>query len=128
MDLKIIGLSALVNAVLTIILSVIFLPLSFIGPLAGGFLASYLSKGYEDYAEMDKKDGAVVGTISGIIGGLIIGLLLILGGGDINALTGLIDGITDNFIIIGYITIQLSVIISLVLGLVGGVLGVIVKK
>lgn len=127
MDWKIIGIGALVNTALTIILSWIFLPLFFLGPLTGGFLASYLGKGFEDYAEMDEKDGAVVGTISGIIGGLIIGLLLILGLGDVNAIFGLI-GETGSFIINAYIIIQLSVIISLVLGLIGGVLGVMVKK
>ena len=126
MDWKIIGISSLVNAALTIILSWIFLPLFVLGPLTGGFLASYLSKGFEDYAEMDAKDGAVVGAISGIIGGLIIGLLLILGWGNMGPITGLIG--IDSFIIRGYLIIQLSVIISLVLGLVGGVLGVIVKK
>ena len=127
MDWKIIGLGALVNAALTIILSWIFLPLFVLGPLTGGFLASYLGKGFEDYEEMDAKDGAVLGTMSGIIGGLIIGLLFILGLGDISALTGLMEGV-GSFIITAYIIIQLSVIISLVLGLIGGVLGVLVKK
>jgi hypothetical protein len=126
MDWKIIGIGSLVNAALTIILSWIVLPLFVLGPLTGGFLASYLSKGFEDYAEMDAKDGAVLGAISGIIGGLIIGLLLILGLGDMGSITGLIG--IDSFIIRGYLIIQLSVIVSLVLGLVGGVLGVIVKK
>lgn len=126
MDWKIIGLGALVNATLTIILSGILFPLFLLGPLIGGFLTSYLSKGFEDYDEMDEKDGAVVGTMSGIIGGLLIGLL-ILGLGNISALTGLAE-ITGSFIITAYIIIQLSVIMSLVLGLVGGVLGVIVKK
>lgn len=132
MDYKLIGLSALVNAALTIILSIIFLPLFFLGPLTGGFLSSYLSKGFEDYAEMDKTDGAVVGAISGSIGGLITGLLFFLGLGDISAITGLISsqigGITGGFIITGYIILELSIIIGFVLGLVGGVIGVLVKK
>lgn len=127
MNWKNIGIGALVNAALTIILSWIFLPLFLLGPLTGGFLASYLGKGFEDYEEMDAKDGAVLGTMSGIIGGLIIGLLFILGLGDISVITGLI-GETGSFIISAYVIIQLSIIISLVLGLVGGVLGVMVKK
>ncbi|MDP1551674.1 MAG: DUF5518 domain-containing protein [Methanobacteriaceae archaeon] len=127
MDWKIIGLGALVNATLTIILSGILFPLFLLGPLIGGFLTSYLSKGFEDYDEMDEKDGAVLGTMSGIIGGLLIGLLLILGFGNISAITGLAE-ITGSLVITAYIIIQLSVIISLVLGLVGGVLGVIVKN
>jgi hypothetical protein len=126
MDLKIIGLSALVNAALTIVLSIIFFPLLVLGPLTGGFLASYLSKGYEDYDKMDEKDGMVVGAISGLIGGLIIGLLSILGIGDIIGTLGVIY--TDNTLINAYIIIQLSLIISFILGLVGGVIGVLIKK
>ena len=125
MDWKIIGLSALINTALTIVLSLIFFPLLFLGPLTGGFLASYLSKGYEDYEKMDEKDGMVVGAISGLIGGLIIGLLSILGFGDISAIIGTIAG---NTLITGYIIIQLSIVISLVLGLLGGAIGVIVKE
>ena len=132
MNWKIIGLSALVNTVLTIILSLIFFPLFFLGPLSGGFLASYLSKGYEDYDTMDEKDGAVVGAVSGLIGGIIIGLLFILGFGDISAIIGLISTkigvlIDHNTLITGYIIIQFSVFISFVFGLVGGIVGVAVK-
>lgn len=126
MDLKIIGLSALVNAALTIVLSIIFFPLLVLGPLTGGFLASYLSKRYEDYDKIDEKDGMVVGAISGLIGGLLISLLSILGIGDITATLGVIS--TGNTLINTYIIIQLSLIMSFVLGLVGGVIGVLVKK
>ena len=52
-DWKIIGLSGVVNAALSIILIVIFFPLFFLGPLTGGFLASYFSQRYEEYAKMD---------------------------------------------------------------------------
>ncbi|MDO9045786.1 MAG: DUF5518 domain-containing protein [Methanobacteriaceae archaeon] len=127
MDWKTIGIGALVNAALTIFLSWIFLPLFFLGPIAGGFITSYLSKGFEDYEVMDEKDGAVVGTMSGIIGGILIGLLLILGLGNMDAINGFIStGI--GLIVTAYIIIQLSVIVSLVLGLIGGILGVVVKK
>lgn len=125
MNLKIIGISALVNSALTIVLSIIFFPLLVLGPLTGGFLASYLSKGYEDYDKMDEKDGMVVGAISGLIGGLIIGLLSILGIGDISAI-GVI--FTGNTLINAYIIIQFILIMSFVLGLIGGVIGVIAKK
>ena len=132
MDWKIIGISALLNAVLTIVLSLIFFPLLFLGPLTGGFLASYLSKGYEDYDKMDEKDGAVVGAVSGLIGGLIISLLAILGFGDISAVIGLIStkiGATiGSGLIKGYIIFEFSVAMSFFLGLVGGVFGVIVKE
>jgi len=111
MDLKIIGLSALVNAALTIVLSMIFFPLLVLGPLIGGFLASYPSKRFEDYDKMDEKDGMVVGAISGLIGGFLIGLLSILGIGDIGTTIGVI---TSNTLINGYIIIQLSLIMSLI--------------
>lgn len=127
MDWKNIGIGAVVNAALVIILSWILSPLFFLGPLLGGFLASYLGKGFEDYEVMDEKDGAVVGTMSGIIGGILIGLLLIMGLGNISAINGLISA-GFGLIVTAYIIIQLSVIISLILGLIGGVLGVIVKK
>jgi len=125
MDLKIIGLSALVNAALTIVLSMIFFPLLVLGPIIGGFLASYPSKRFEDYDKMDEKDGMVVGAISGLIGGFLIGLLSILGIGDIGTTIGVI---TSNTLINGYIIIQLSLIMSLILGLIGGIIGVLVKK
>lgn len=132
MDWKIIGPSALINAALTIALSIVFLPLSFLGPIIGGFLASYFSKRYEDYEGMDEKDGAVVGAISGLVGGLIIALLFIIGVGNISAITGLISSkigaLTGGALITGYIVLELSVVVSFVLGLVGGVIGVVVKK
>jgi hypothetical protein len=132
MDWKIIGLSALINAFITMVLSLLFFPLFFLGPLIGGFFASYLSKGFEDYDNMDEKDGAVVGAISGLIGGIIISVLFILGIGDISAITGLIltnIGVLTGHItlITGYIIFQFSVIISFVLGLVGGIMGIAVK-
>ncbi|MGZ7116555.1 MAG: DUF5518 domain-containing protein [Methanobacterium sp.] len=131
MDWKIIGISAFINVALTITLSIVFFPLLFLGPLIGGFFASYPSKGYEDYDKMDEKDGAVVGAISGLIGGLIIGSLFFLGFGNINSIIGLIStlgSLGGNIIIKGYIIIEFSLIMSFVLGLIGGIVGVIVKK
>ena len=132
MNWKIIGLSALINAALTIVLSSIFLPLLFLGPLTGGFFSSYLSKGYEDYDKMDEKDGAVVGAVSGLIGGLIIALLLLLGFGAINTIIGIFTNIgaiaSSNTLIMEYIILQITLIMSFVLGIIGGVIGVIVKE
>ncbi len=126
MDWKIIGISALINAVITSVLSFIFFPLAFLGPIIGGFLSSYPSEGFEDYERMDEKDGAVVGAISGLIGGLIIALILVLGFGNISAI-GLKIGL-DNVITTGYVVLQLSIVISLVLSLIGGVIGVVIKR
>ncbi len=68
-DWKIICLSGMVSAVLSFVLSLVYFPLLILGPIIGGFLASYLSKSYEDYAGMDRKDGAIIGVLSGVIGG-----------------------------------------------------------
>lgn len=128
---KIIGLAGLIGAVLTLILIIIFYPIFFVGPIVGGFLASYFSHGYEDYDKMDMKDGFVIGTFSGIIGGLIITLLLISGFGAISSMMNLIslkmEMFGANTLVVAYIILQFSVIISTILGAVGGTIGVAVK-
>ena len=43
-DWKTIGIGALVNAVFTMVLTLIFFPLFFLGPVIGGFLATYLAE------------------------------------------------------------------------------------
>lgn len=130
MDWKTIGLGALINAVLTILLSMLYAPLLFLGPLIGGFFSSYLSQGFEDYVKIDKVDGAVVGAISGIMGGILIALLSILGLGAINEFISLIIsqmGSVTPIAITWYVILQLSIGMSLVLSLIGGVLGVVGK-
>jgi len=131
-DWKIIGLSGLINAALSIILIVIFFPLFFLGPLTGGFLASYFSQRYEDYTKMDLKDGTIAGIISGIIGGLIITLILIMGFEAIefiiNSISLEIGIIGANTVVAAYIIFQLSIIISIILGALGGAIGIMVKK
>ena len=128
MNWKIIGITGLVNAALTIPLSLIAFPLLVLGPLIGGFLASYLSTGYEEYVKMDKKDGAVMGSFSGIIGGIIIALASILGFGAISNMVGSISNqMGDGVVLTVYLIFQLTLIISFILGLVGGVIGVMVK-
>jgi hypothetical protein len=130
MDLKIIGLGALINIILTTLLSLFYFPLFFLGSLIRGFLSSYLTEGFENYDKMDEKDGAVVGAISGLIGGIVIALLYIIGFGALNTVLGLSAklGIISGSIIAGLIIINISTTVSLLLGLVGGVLGVVIKK
>ena len=130
MDLKIIGLGALINIILTTLLSLFYFPLFFLGPLIGGFLSSYLTEGFENYDKMDEKDGAVVGAISGLIGGIIIALLYIVSSGDINSILGLSAklGIITGSIITGLVIVNISATISLILGLIGGVIGVFIKN
>lgn len=125
MNWKLLGLGACVNAILTCIITIIYLPLTFIGPVTGGFLVSYLSNGYEEYNGIDLKDGAVVGAISGLIGGLILALLFILLG-TWNAVLEHYTG--DNIILLSYVILQVTVLLSFILGLVGGVIGVAIKK
>jgi len=130
MDLKIIGLGALINIILTTLLSLFYFPLFFLGPLIGGFLSSYFTEGFENYDKMDEKDGAVVGAISGLIGGIVIALLYIIGFGALNTVLGLSAklGIIGASIIASLIIINISTTVTLLLGLVGGVLGVVIKK
>ena len=125
MNWKLIGLAAVINAIITVFLTMILVPISFIGPIIGGFLASYLSEGYEDYEGMDVKDGAVLGAISGLIGGLTITLLLIWFG-TVNSILEVFT--TNNPIILGYAILQLTTVLSFIFGLIGGVIGVMVKK
>jgi len=123
MDLKIIGTGALINAVSTVALSLIFLPLFLLGPVIGGFFAAYLSEGYEDYDKMDKIDGAVVGGISGLVGGSIV-LLFILGFGAVNASMALISTVgsmAGSILVIGFLIFKF-------LGVAGGIIGVFVKE
>ena len=132
-DWKIIGLGGLFNAVLSIIFIFISFPLFFLGPLTGGFLASYFSQRYEDYAKMDLKDGAIAGIISGMIGGLIITIILIMGFEAIEVIINLISleiGIIPgaNTLVAAYIIFQLSIIISIILGALGGAIGIMVKN
>jgi hypothetical protein len=49
-DWKAVGTCALLNAVLTIILTFVAFPVSFLGPLIGGFLTSYI----EDMKRMEQ--------------------------------------------------------------------------
>ncbi|UTB33930.1 MAG: DUF5518 domain-containing protein [Methanobacterium sp. ERen5] len=105
-------------------MAIIYLPLAFIGPITGGFLVSYLSKGYEDYNGIDWKDGAVVGAISGLIGGLILALLFTWFG----TLNVALESFTgNNLILLFYVTIQITVLLSFILGLIGGVVGAVLR-
>jgi hypothetical protein len=38
-----------------------------LAPFIGGFLTSYLSKGYENYDHVDEKDGVSCRAVSGLI-------------------------------------------------------------
>jgi len=125
MNWKLVGAGAIVNVMLTVLLTMIYIPLSFIGPVTGGFIVSYFSKGYEDYYCMDWKDGAVLGAISGLIGGLILTLLFIWLGTFNLILEGFIG---TNATIISYSILQVTTLTSFILGLIGGIGGVLVKK
>ena len=43
-DWKAVGIGALVNAVLTMVFTLVLFPLFFLGPVIGGFMATYLSR------------------------------------------------------------------------------------
>ncbi len=132
-DWKAIGIGALVNAVLTIVLSVIIFPLFFLGPVIGGFLATYLSQENIEYFRGNPTEGAADGAVSGVIGGLILGLIFILGFGALSAIIGLV--FTQIGVVAGTITLItgmfitfISVIIGGVFGAIGGVIGLSVRE
>ena len=125
MNWKLVLSGALVNAILTVFLTMIYLPLSLMGPIIGGFLVAYFSEGYEDYCRMDWKDGAVLGAISGLMGGLIL-TFLFLWLGTLNISIERFTGANPS--LMAYAILQVTTLISFILGLVGGVLGVAVKN
>lgn len=125
MNWKLVGLGALVNAIITVLLIMIYLPLSFVGPVIGGFLASFFTRGYKNYGTMDLKDGAVVGAISGLIGGLIMTSLLIWFGSLNTTIGGIVGG---NVFLLAYVILQITTVASFILGLLGGVVGVAIKN
>lgn len=130
-DWKIIGLSGLLGTGLAVVLSIIYLPLFFIGSLIGGLAAVYYSRGYEDYFKMDVKEGAVIGVLSGIIGGLLTGLFFLIMSGMINTVIGIINthlGAFGDSLLAGYLIIQLTVVTGMISGAVGGIIGFKVKK
>jgi len=125
MDYKTIGLGTIITTILTIVLSIIFFPLFLLSPVIGGFFAAYLSEGYEDYDEMDKIDGAVLGGISGLIGGSVIGILYFMGFGVIGAIIGAASDEIGTMVSIVLIT---GLVVFKFLGIIGGIIGVILKE
>jgi len=128
-DWKAVGIGALIIAILTIVLAIFLFPISFLGPIIGGFLTVYLTN--NDIEET--KDSVVYGAMAGVIGGLIIGILTILGLGAIGALIGILLAKIGFFIgavgiIIGLFITIISIFVCGVLGAVGGVLGMVVRE
>jgi hypothetical protein len=115
-DWKAVGVGSIINAALTIVLTVAFFPLFFLGPLVGGLLATYIGQG-------EKKDAPVEGALTGIIGGLIIGILFIAGFGALSAIIGLIFAKIG--LVAGAMTLIAGLFISLVAMFLGGVLGAV---
>lgn len=115
-DWKAVALGSIINAVLTIVLTIAFFPLFFLGPIAGGMLATYMGIG-------TKKDAPVEGALTGIIGGLIIGILFIAGFGALSAIIGLIFAKVG--IVAGAITVIAGAFITVVAMFLGGVLGAV---
>lgn len=80
-----IGIGAVINAALTIVLALIFFPLFFLGPIIGGFVTVYLIRD-----EFESESGIIHGGLAGILGGLIIGILSLFGVGIVAALVSLL--------------------------------------
>lgn len=77
-----IGIGAVVNAALTIVLALVFFPLFFLGPIIGGFITVYLIRD-------EFETGIIHGGLAGVLGGLIIGILSLFGVGIVAALVSL---------------------------------------
>lgn len=125
-DWKAVAVGSLVNAVLTIVLTISVFPLFFLGPIVGGLVATYIGRG-------EKKDAPVEGALTGIIGGLIIGILFIAGFGALSAIIGLIFakvGLVAGAmtLIAGLFITVVSIFLGGVLGAVGGVLGAEIRE
>ncbi len=121
-----IGIGGLVNAVLTVVLALVFFPLFFLGPIIGGFVTVYLMR--DEY-----ESGLINGALAGAVGGLIIGILSLFGIGVIAALIaiiasgiGLAVGAVGALIVI-FFTI-LAMLICGVLSAIGGAIGEYVQS
>ena len=121
-DWKAIGIGALVNAVLTMVFALILFPLFFLGPVIGGFMATYLSRENIGFIG-NPTGGAADGAVAGVIGGLVIGLIFILGFGALSAIIGLI--FTQIGAVAGTITLITGLFITFVTVIIGGLFGAI---
>ncbi len=121
-DWKAIGIGAFVNAVLTIVFTLVLFPLFFLGPVIGGFLATYLSRENLGFIG-NPTEGAADGAVAGVIGGLVIGLIFILGFGALAAIIGLI--FTQIGAVVGTITLISGLFITFVTVIIGGFFGAI---
>lgn len=120
-DWKAIAIGSLVNAVLTMVFTLVLFPLFFLGPVIGGFMATYLSR---DFSFINNPtEGAADGAVAGVIGGLIIGIIFILGFGALSAILGLI--FTQIGAVAGTITLITGLFITFVTVIVGGLFGAI---
>jgi hypothetical protein len=132
-DWKAVGIGALINSVLTIVLTIGFFPLFFLGPVIGGLITTYMSEENLRYYSGNPLEGAADGALSGVIGGLIIGLIFILGFGALSAIIGIIftqigQAAGTITLITGLFITIISVLVGGVLGAIGGVIGFSVKE
>ncbi len=125
-DWTAIGIGGLVNAVLTVVLALVFFPLFFLGPVIGGFVTVYLMRN-------ELESGILNGGLAGVVGGLIIGILSLFGIGVIAAAiavlasgVGIAVGALGALIVI-FFTI-LAMLICGVLSAIGGAIGEYVQS
>lgn len=118
-DWKSVGIGALANVVLTMILTIVLFPLFFLGPVIGGLLTTYLSK--ERLSQRTPASDAGDGALSGVIGGLLIGAIFILGVSVLSTVIGLV--FTQIGAVLGTITLITGLFFTLITIILGGVLG-----
>jgi hypothetical protein len=107
-------LSAIIGAVVTVVLSVV--PLS---PVVGGAVAAYLRRG-------DREEGLRVGALSGGIAAVPILLLLLVVFGAIG-LFAIVDGVRSVLVLVGGFLVSTALVVVFVAGLsaLGGYLAVL---
>ncbi len=119
-DWEAIGVSAILNFILSIILIFIFSPLSILGPIIGGFIYNRMSI----YPNETISGGALSGAISGLLTGIIVTLgvtsfTLVLG---IFASAGVASGA------IGALAGILITIVMIIVNALLSVLGAVIEK
>jgi hypothetical protein len=121
-----IAIGAIVNAVLTIVLALVFFPLFFLGPIIGGFVTVYLIRD-------EFESGIIHGGLAGVLGGFLIGVLSLFGVGVVAAIFGILLaelGIVlgaIGFVVVIFLTI-LAMLVCGVLSAIGGAIGEYVQS
>jgi len=127
-----IGIGAVINASLTIVLALIFFPLFFLGPIIGGFVTIYLIRDeFESRRTFhvraikieDFESGIIHGGLAGGLGGIIVGILSLFGVGIVATMVGLL--LAELGVAVGAIGTLFVILFTVITMIVCGVLSAI---